>query len=81
VQGAISSINVLDPTSELARYEETVRREEAMAMGQAEVAAASLDSQFAELEASDQDIELEARLAALKAGNAPSPQISPSTEQ
>ncbi|MFC7878262.1 PspA/IM30 family protein [Isoptericola sp. NPDC057391] len=81
VQGAISSINVLDPTSELARYEETVRREEAMAMGQAEVAAASLDSQFAELEASDKDIELEARLAALKAGNAPSPQISPSTEQ
>ena len=46
-------------------------------MGQAEIAAASLDSQFAELEASDSDIELEARLAALKAGSAPAPQIEP----
>ena len=43
VQGAISSINVLDPTSEISRYEEMVRREEAMAMGQAEVAASSID--------------------------------------
>ena len=77
VQGAISSINVLDPTSELSRFEEAVRREEAMAMGQAEIAAASLDSQFAELEASDADIELEARLAALKAGSSPAPQIAP----
>ncbi|GAA1730911.1 PspA/IM30 family protein [Isoptericola hypogeus] len=80
VQGAISSINVLDPTSELGRFEETVRREEAMAMGQAEIAASSLDAQFAELEMSDKEIELEARLAALKSG-APAPQISPVAEQ
>ena len=79
VQTAISSINVLDPTSELGRFEEAVRREEAKAIGQAEVAAASLDSQFAELEASDADVELEARLAALKAGNAPAPQIAPTS--
>ncbi|AEE44789.1 PspA/IM30 family protein [Cellulomonas fimi] len=71
VQTAISSINVLDPTSELARFEERVRREEAMAMGQAELAASSLDSQFAELEASGAQIEVEARLAALKQGGAP----------
>jgi phage shock protein A len=77
VQGAISSINVLDPTSELSRFEDAVRREEAMAMGQAEIAASSLDSQFAELEASDTDIELEARLAALKAGSTPPQQIAP----
>ena len=71
VQTAISSINVLDPTSELARFEEKVRREEAMAMGQAELAASSLDSQFAELEASGAEIEIEARLAALKSGGSP----------
>ncbi|MDO8143914.1 MULTISPECIES: PspA/IM30 family protein [unclassified Isoptericola] len=69
VQGAISSINVMDPTSELNRFEEAVRREEAHAMGQAEIAASSLDSQFAELEGSMEDLELEARLAALKSGS------------
>jgi phage shock protein A len=72
VQSAISSINVLDPTSEIARFEDKVRRQEALALGQAEIAASSLDSQFAELEYSTEQIEVEARLAALKAGNAPS---------
>ena len=52
VQGAIRSINVLDPTSELSRYEDQVRRVEAQAMGQMELAGSSLESQFAELEAS-----------------------------
>ena len=66
VQGAISSINVLDPTSELSRFEEKVRREESLAQGHAELAASSLDSQFAELEADAGQIEIEARLAALK---------------
>jgi phage shock protein A len=68
VQDAVSSINVLDPTSELARFEERVRRDEARVMGQAELAASSLDAQFEELEASEDTIEVEARLAALKAG-------------
>ena len=68
VQGAISSINVLDPTSELARFEERVRREEAMAMGQSEIAASSIESQFEELESAGTQIEIEARLAALKGG-------------
>ncbi|OJV57178.1 MAG: hypothetical protein BGO38_04605 [Cellulomonas sp. 73-145] len=71
VQEAIGSINVLDPTSELARFEDRVRHEEAYAQGQAELAASSLDSQFAELESSDSQIEVEARLAALKAGAEP----------
>ncbi|MDM8083415.1 PspA/IM30 family protein [Cellulomonas cellasea] len=69
VQSAIGSINVLDPTSEIARFEEKVRRQEALAMGQAELAASSLDAQFAELEASGEELEVEARLAALKAGS------------
>ena len=37
VQGAIRSINVLDPTSELARYEDQVRRIKAQAAGQTEL--------------------------------------------
>ena len=74
VQQAIGSINVLDPTSELARFEEKVRRDEALAMGQAEIAASSLDAQFAELESAGAEIEVEARLAQLKAGR-PAPQI------
>lgn len=75
VQSAIGSINVLDPTTELARFEERVRREEAMAMGQAEIAASSLESQFAELESAGTQIEVEQRLAALRAGNRPAAQI------
>ena len=68
VQGAIRSINVMDPTSELSRYEDQVRRVEAQAAGQMELAGSSLDAQFAELEASGADLEAEARLAALKSG-------------
>ncbi|MDE1655779.1 PspA/IM30 family protein [Actinotignum sanguinis] len=71
VQDAISSINVLDPTSELARFEERVRHQEALAQGKAEVASLSLADQFAELEDHSDDAEIEARLAALKSGEAP----------
>jgi phage shock protein A len=71
VQGAISSINVLDPTSEIARFEEQVRREEARVAGRAEIQANSLDAQFAELEDYGVNAEVEARLAALKGGGAP----------
>ena len=75
VQTAVASISVLDPTSEISRFEDAVRREEAQALGQAEVATASFESQFAALEASDHDVEIEARLAALKAGQAPAPVV------
>ncbi|WP_127842868.1 PspA/IM30 family protein [Actinomyces wuliandei] len=81
VQGAIRSINVLDPTSELARYEDQVRRVEAQAAGQAELAGSSLESQFAELEASGTSMEAEARLAALKTGQAtPLPPTTPTAQ-
>lgn len=68
VQDAVASINVLDPTSEVSRFEERVRREEARVAGQAEVAGSSLEAQFEELEAHSGAAEVEARLAALKAG-------------
>jgi phage shock protein A len=68
VQSAVASINVLDPTSEVARFEEKVRREEARVAGQAELQASSLDAQFEELEDHSVDAEVAARLAALKGG-------------
>jgi phage shock protein A len=68
VQQAVRDVSVMDPTSELNRFEERIRREEAMARGMAEVSASSLEEQFAELEGSDTELEVEARLSALKAG-------------
>ncbi|WNB85269.1 PspA/IM30 family protein [Cellulomonas sp. ATA003] len=68
VQGAVASINVLDPTSEVSRFEDKVRREEARVAGQAELQASSLDAQFEELEDHSVDAEVAARLAALKGG-------------
>ncbi|MEV7725568.1 PspA/IM30 family protein [Streptomyces sp. NPDC087917] len=67
---AVKNIDVLDPTSDLNRFEEKVRREEAMAMGKQELAASSLDAQFESLEDLGKTSEIEARLAALKAGKA-----------
>ncbi|MET9604626.1 PspA/IM30 family protein [Streptomyces sp. NPDC006512] len=67
---AVKNIDVMDPTSDLNRFEEKVRREEAMAMGKQELAASSLDAQFESLEDLGKTSEIEARLAALKAGGA-----------
>ncbi|MBD3689376.1 PspA/IM30 family protein [Nanchangia anserum] len=63
---AMGSINVMDPTSELSRFEERVRKEEALAMGRQELESDSLEAQFAALGDSDEDAEIEARLAQLK---------------
>ncbi|MEE6281441.1 PspA/IM30 family protein [Georgenia sunbinii] len=71
VQSAISSINVLDPTTEISRFEEQVRNEEARVAGHAEINAGSLESQFAELEDYGTKTEVELRLAALKGGQQP----------
>ncbi|WP_250504984.1 PspA/IM30 family protein [Bowdeniella massiliensis] len=78
VTDAISSINVLDPTTEISRWEEQVRREEARVAGKQEIAGASLESQFAELEDSNTNAEIEARLAALR--GEPTPQITSDQE-
>ena len=71
VSTAASKINFLDPTSEVGRFEDAIRRQEAMARGQIEVAQASMHDPFAELNASVHDVEVEARMAALLAGNSP----------
>lgn len=66
VQEAVGSLDVMDPTSDLGRFEQQIREQEAMVQGRAEAQTASLDDQFAELEDHSQDAEIEARLAALK---------------
>ena len=75
VHDAVRSIDVLDPTSELGRFEDKVRRQEAIAQGKQELAASTLDAQFEALEDMGQLTEVEARLAALKVGGAPAPAI------
>jgi len=66
VNDALKAFDVMDPTSEVSRFEEKVRREEARVQGQQELAASSLDAQFNDLEELGRQSELDARLAALK---------------
>ena len=61
-------LSAMDPTSELRRFEDRVRHEEATAQGMEEVASESIDEQFASLSADEDNREVEARLARLKAG-------------
>lgn len=68
VQEAVREVSVMDPTSELNRFEERIRREEAMARGMAEVAASSLEEEFASLDDAETELEVEARLASLREG-------------
>jgi len=68
---AVRSIDVMDPTSELSRFEEKVRRDEARAAGQAELASSSLDAQFDSLDDLAADAAVEERLRALKSGARP----------
>jgi phage shock protein A len=66
VQQSMSSIDVMDPTSELSRFEDKIRSQEAMVQGRAEAQSTTLEDQFAELDDYGDDAEVETRLAALK---------------
>ncbi|WP_251046836.1 PspA/IM30 family protein [Arthrobacter sp. ISL-85] len=66
VNDALRALDAGDPTSAIGRYEENIRRKEATIRGQQELAASSLDAQFASLEDLGEQTEVEARLAALK---------------
>ena len=70
VNDALKAFDVMDPTSEVSRFEEKVRREEARVQGQQELAASSLDAQFNDLAELGRQSDLDARLAALKNKNA-----------
>jgi phage shock protein A len=63
----VRSVDVLDPTSDLTRFEEKVRREEARAQGSKELAPSALDGRFESLESLADAGEVEARLTRLKA--------------
>ncbi len=81
VQESVQNINVMDPTSDLARYEEKVRRDEAMARGMAEVSASSTASQFEQLQDYSDNAEVEARLAALKGADEGATRAAPAPAQ
>ena len=66
VQQSLKSVSVLDPTSEITRFEERIRRQEAQVRGMEEVAASSLEEQFATLDGDADSVEVETRLSALK---------------
>src|SRR4051795_9308610 len=70
VQQTMKEASVLDPTSDIARFEERVRRQEAQVRGMEEVNASSLDEQFASLDSDEDEAEVNARLAAMKGGAA-----------
>ncbi|WP_378146817.1 PspA/IM30 family protein [Cnuibacter sp. UC19_7] len=70
VQDALKNINVLDPTSDLSRFEDRIRREEARVRGQEELNNSSLDAQFESLQDLGELTEVDARLAELKAKSA-----------
>ena len=69
VSDALNALGGGDPTSAIGRYEDRVRRQEATVRGQQELASSSLEAQFASLEDLGEQTEVEARLAALKAGD------------
>jgi phage shock protein A len=70
VLDAVKSVDIMDPTSEVGRFEDKIKREEARARGASELAASSLDAQFNQLDDLGELTEVDARLAALKAGKA-----------
>jgi phage shock protein A len=65
VQEAVRSVSVLDPSSELGRFEDRIRREEARVRGMEEITASSIDAQFDELDELGDDLEVDLRLKAL----------------
>jgi phage shock protein A len=69
LQDAITTIEIMDPSSEIALFEEQVRREEARAHGAEALPASALDAQFSALDEID-SAEIEERLKAVKAGRA-----------
>lgn len=69
VQQSIRSVSVMDPTSEISRFEERIRRQEAQVRGMEEVAASTLDAQFEQIESGEDEAEVDARLAELKSGD------------
>lgn len=69
LEEAITTIEIMDPSSEVARFDEKVRREEARTHGATELPSSPLDALFADLDGGN-EAQIEERLKALKAGRA-----------
>jgi phage shock protein A len=69
IKDAVRNIDIMDPSSEVALFEEKVRREQARVGGSGELRS-SLDTQFASPDDLDDTAEIEERLKALKTGRA-----------
>ncbi|WP_369376636.1 PspA/IM30 family protein [Streptomyces sp. cg36] len=67
IPDGLESAHPLDPASEIPRFQDKLRREEARARGGHELAASALDGRFERLDSPGDTAEVEARLAALKA--------------
>ncbi|MHB1416427.1 MAG: PspA/IM30 family protein [Chloroflexota bacterium] len=76
VREVSANLSISDPTAELARMEDRIEREEALAQAHGELAEESYEAQFERLERDD---EIDQRLAALKA-KAGNKQLPPQTE-
>ena len=68
VQESLQSVSAMDPTSG-SPVRGAIRRQEAMVRGREEVAASSLEEQFASLDDDEDEVEVETRLAQLKSGS------------
>jgi phage shock protein A len=66
MRDTMQNVDILDPNSEIARFEKKLRREEARIGGREELAASSLDAEFEGPGRLSSDAEVEARLAAMK---------------
>lgn len=66
VQTAVSAVNAADPTSDISRFEDRIRTQEAQVRGLAELEGESIDEQFAALDKDAASTEADSRLAAMK---------------
>ena len=79
VAASLTVFAPMDPSAELERMERKIRGDEARAIAAVEMGDESFEAQFRELE---QDVDIEAELAALKAGKtSPTAEIPASTSQ
>lgn len=69
VQDPLKGYNILDPISDVSRFEHKIRREETRAMTLQDLEESSLDTQFESLDAMGHHSEVEMRLVTLKNSN------------
>ncbi|MDO4254136.1 MAG: PspA/IM30 family protein [Kocuria sp.] len=74
LQDPLQGYDIMDPISDVSRFEQKIRREEYRAMSQQQLPESALDHQFETLETVGQQPEVDARLSALKHNHSSSTQ-------